>query len=67
MLGEVLWDTGALDGHHVERWRELLVRSRLAITWSKEEFDVPSCIGGTVQPTGVTHRRVRWRCAFPRG
>ena len=55
MLGDVLWDTGAQEGtvgrHHLERWSEI-ERTGLAI---KEEFDLPSGIGGTVQPVEVAH------------
>ena len=39
-----------------ETWNDgLLEHSGLVITCSKEEFDLPSGIGGTMQSSGVAH------------
>ena len=49
ILGEVFWDIIWSDE------ASCLERNRLMVAWSNEEVDVPSGVGGTVQPIGVAH------------
>ena len=57
--GEVLWDTGALEGlvgkQQLDKWCKLLAEHGLQVEWSQEKPESASGIGGVTQPIGVVY------------
>ena len=57
--GEVLWDTGAQEGHvgkqQLDKWCKLLAEHGLQVEWSQEKLESASGIGGVTQLIGVVH------------